>query len=124
MFVGTELCSVKLWLYTKLYTLLPIVNLRVKADYLYLYLCLQQVVETRTVPTQSPRERKTKMPVFYASCKYDGRKLTSLFEDEKENRDPNTSCGVVRRSSVRQKTLDSSKPVLEEQKTGTVCLGR
>ena len=46
--------------------------------------------------------------------------MSKLFEDDKENRDPNTACGVVRRNSVRRKaTTESPKPVLiEKKKTG------
>ena len=46
--------------------------------------------------------------------------MSKLFEDDKENCDPNTACGVVRRNSVRRKaTTESPKPVLiEKKKTG------
>ena len=81
----------------------------------FLYFFCSQVIETKNIPAQSPSGRRCRTPMFYAAHTYDGCKVGSLFnDDEKENKAPEGSQCLTRRSSIRS----SNKAETLQEKQG------
>ncbi|WAR24455.1 ORC1-like protein [Mya arenaria] len=75
-----------------------------------------QVIESKNIPVQSPSGRKTRHPMFYAAHSYDGCKIGSLFDDDKENWEPKDLQGSGRKNNVTSKSTAS--PLQPSEKHG------
>ncbi|XP_052778010.1 uncharacterized protein LOC128215360 [Mya arenaria] len=78
-----------------------------------------QVIESKNIPVQSPSGRKTRHPMFYAAHSYDGCKIGSLFDDDKENWEPKDLQGSGRKNSVTSKSTAS--PLQPSEKHGVAA---
>ncbi|XP_045159455.2 origin recognition complex subunit 1-like [Mercenaria mercenaria] len=66
-----------------------------------------QVEEVKQIPAQSPSSRKPRVPVFYATMSYDGRKFSPIFDDNKENTYRSSSASSRRKNLNMEGTVDS-----------------